>query len=77
MTLYGLIHFLDDIVGGRIMVNDNGCTVRWIHTIKLKMFEGSSNYLYDIWYIPTLKHNPISFGALKDKYMWQLWEMVS
>lgn len=54
--------------GGAIfMGNDHACETLGVGKIKLKLHDGSVHVLTNVWYVPDLKKNLISLGALDSK----------
>ena len=56
-------------LGGEViyMGNDNPCKTVGIGSIKLRNHDGSTRILRDVRYVPKLKKNLISLGALESK----------
>ncbi|KAH9699088.1 Integrase catalytic domain-containing protein [Citrus sinensis] len=53
--------------GAVVMGNDQSCRTMEIETIRLKMFDGMIRELKEVRFVPALKKNPISVGALEAK----------
>lgn len=49
------------------MGNDSPCNTMGICSIRLKNHDGSTRVLSDVQYVPNLKKNLISLGALESK----------
>jgi len=47
------------------MSNDRPCNMEGIGTVHIKMFDGMVRELKDVRYVPQLKRNLISIGALE------------
>ena len=59
---------LEELEGGVVfMGNDSACKTMGVGTIKLKNHDGSIQVLTDVRYVPSLKKNLISLGALESK----------
>ncbi|KAG6395494.1 hypothetical protein SASPL_146139 [Salvia splendens] len=58
----------EELNGGLVyMGNDSPCKTVGICSIKLRNQDGSTRILKDVRYVPQLKKNPISLGALESK----------
>ncbi|KAG6406058.1 hypothetical protein SASPL_133654 [Salvia splendens] len=58
----------EELNGGLVyMGNDSPCKTAGIGSIKLRNQDGSTRNLKDVWYVPQLKKNLISLGALESK----------
>jgi len=47
------------------MGDDHPCNIEGIGTVSVKMVDGIVRELKEVWYIPQLKKNLISVGALE------------
>ena len=47
------------------MSDDHPCKVEWIGTVRIKMFDRMVRELKEVRYVPQLKRDLISIGALK------------
>lgn len=56
----------EEIEGGVVLMgNDNACRTRGIGSLRLKMHDGTIRQLKEVRYVPDLKKNLISLGALE------------
>ena len=53
--------------GEVVMGNDRPCRTMGISTVRLKLFDGMVRELKEVRFVPTLKKNLISVGALEAK----------
>ena len=59
-----------------VMGDDHPCNVKGIGTVCIKMFDEIVRELKEVMYVPQLKRNRISIGALKRWVLWYLYEMI-
>ena len=58
----------EELNGGIVLMgNDNSCKTKGIGSIRLKNHDGSTRVLTEVRYVPDLKKNLISLGALESK----------
>ena len=56
----------DDTSSGTILIgNDHACEKKGVGVVKLKLHNGTTRELTNVWYIPNLKKNLIFLGALE------------
>ena len=59
-----------------IIIHYHPCNMEGIGTVRIKMFDGIVRELKKVRYVPQLKKNLISVGALETLGLWYLYEMV-
>jgi len=58
------------------MGDDHPCNIEGMGTVRIKMDDRIVRELKEVRYVPQLKRNLISIGALEDWALWYLYEMV-